>query len=72
MLLTPPSPIKQLLLLLLSLSRVLNSTESSEDLVSEAVWVVVGDTVAPVTVVDNLLGSRYCGIYSCINSASVN
>jgi hypothetical protein len=44
--------IKQLLLLLLSLSRVLNCTESGEDFVSESVWIVGGDAATPVVAVD--------------------
>jgi hypothetical protein len=55
--------IKQLLLLLLSLSRILNGTESDEDLVSEAVRVVGGDTATPVVAVDLLLRSS-AGAYS--------
>jgi hypothetical protein len=57
MLLIPPSLSKYPLLLLISLSRVLDSTDSGEGLVSEAVWVVVGDTAAPVVGCDLLLGS---------------
>jgi hypothetical protein len=57
MLLNLPSLIKHLILLLLSLSRVLDGTESGEDFVSEAVWVVGGDTAAPVVVMNLLLGS---------------
>jgi hypothetical protein len=57
MLLIPPSISKHLLLLLLSLSRVIDGTESGEDLVSEAMWVVGGDTATPVTVMNLLLGS---------------
>jgi hypothetical protein len=49
--------IKHLLLRLLSLSRVLDGTESGEGPVREAVWVVGGNTKAPVIAVDLLLGS---------------
>jgi hypothetical protein len=48
MLIIPASLSKQFLLLPLSRSRVLEGTESGEDLVSEAVRVVGGDTAAPV------------------------
>jgi hypothetical protein len=50
--------IKHLLRLFLLLSRVLDSTESGEDLVREAVRVVGGDTATPVVVMDLMLGSR--------------
>ena len=69
MLLLPPPPIKQLLLLLLSLSRVLDGSESGKNLVSEAVWVVGGDTAAPVEGMDLPLGSTVTG--TSIDSASV-
>jgi hypothetical protein len=58
MLIIPPSLVKDLLLLLLSLSRVLDGTEFDEDLVSKAVRVVGGGTAAPMTVVNLPLGSR--------------
>jgi hypothetical protein len=48
---------KRSLFRLLSLYRVLDGTESDEDLVSEAVWVVKGDTATPVVVANMLLGS---------------
>jgi hypothetical protein len=48
MLLIPPPPIKNLLLLLLSLSRVLDGTESGDNILFKSVRVVGGDTVTPV------------------------
>jgi hypothetical protein len=57
MLLSPPSLIKHPLLRLLSLSRVLNGTESGEGLLNKAVWVVGCDMTTPVVVMDLVLGS---------------
>jgi hypothetical protein len=54
-LLTFPSISKELLLLLLSLSRVFDGTESGEDLTSKAVRVVGGDAATPVVAADLLL-----------------
>ena len=68
MLLNLPSLIKHLLLFLLSLSRVLDGTESGEDFVSEAVRVVGGGTAAPVVRVKWQQGSTDTGT----DSASVS
>jgi hypothetical protein len=72
MLLSPPSLIKHHPLLFLSLSRVLDGTESDEGLVSEAVRVVGGDAAAPVAGMGLLLGSNtdIVGIDISINPAS--
>jgi hypothetical protein len=61
---------KHLLLLLLPLSRILDGTESGENLVSEAVRVVVGDTVAPVAGMDLLLEGRSREVDASTNSTS--